>query len=284
MLDQVTAVIINWRTLQLTLQCIDGLLREYPELQLILVDNGSGDKVQSALHFMEIAKSRANTSAILNHSNWCDRGLPMPRVGLRYTAGSARRVFDVHGAIGKPFMAERVTRKLFTGGNVGHGPALHQVLKLCKTPYLLALDSDCVVQRGGFIERMLEPFSDSKVYAVGREVKLDRRGTAQPPRKSRKGNSHIHGSVILLDVAKYHTLKPFVHYGTITLFNMPDAIAQGYKLVDYNIGPGDTEVYHLFKGSRKLTASMPNVRSLPIMPGVLLDGLLSEFIGGYFDV
>lgn len=284
MSDQVTTVIINWRTLNLSLQCIDGLLAFYPEMRLVLVDNGSEDREQSALHFLAMAKTRANTSAILNHSNWCDRGLPMPRVGLRYGEGSARRVFDTHGPIGKPFMAERVARKLFTGGNIGHGPALHQMAKLCKTPYLLALDSDCTVQRGGFIEKMLEPFSDSKIYAVGRVVRLDRRGTAQPSRRGRKGTPHIHPSVMMIDVAKYHTLRPFVHSGVPTLLNMPDAQAQGYKLVHYEIGGEDTEVHHLFGGSRAHYHDVPNMRSLPIMPGVFLEGLQSEFVGGYFDV
>jgi len=282
-LDRITAVIINWRTLHLALQCMNGLLREYPELQLVLIDNGSADKAHSALHFTEMAKSRANTSAILNYGNWCDRGLPMPPVGMRDAPYGVRRVLDTAGAIGKPFLVDRVRKKLFTGGNIGHGPALHQMLKLCRTPYLFALDSDCIVQRGGFIERMLEPFSDSKVYAVGRKVKLDRRGTAQPPRKGRKGSPHIHGSVVVLDVAKYHTLKPYVHYGATSVLNMPDAVAKGFKLVHYEIGGEDTEVHHLFRGSRKLTGSMPNVRGVPIMPGVFLEGLQSEFVGGYFD-
>ena len=284
MSDQVTVVIINWCTLTLTLRCVDGLLEHYPDAQLILVDNGSNDAIQSALHIKTLAETRANTSAILNWGNWCDRGLPMPRVGLRYTAGSARRVFDVRGAIGKPFMAERVARKLFTGGNIGHGPALHQVAMLCKTPYLLALDSDCIVQCGGFIEHMLEPFTDSKVYAVGRTVRLDGRGTSYPLRLVRKGALHIHPSVMMIDVAKYRTLRPFVHCGAPTLLNMPDAQAQGYKLVRYEIGSEDTEVHHLFSGSRAHYHDVPNMRSLPIMPRVFLEGLQSEFIGGYFDV
>jgi len=156
--------------------------------------------------------------------------------------------------------------------------------KLCKTPYLLALDSDCIVQRGGFIEKMLEPFSDSKVYAVGRLVKLDRRGTSQPARHARKGIPHIHPSVMMIDVAKYHTLRPFVHSGVPTLLNMPDAHAQGYKLARYEIGGEDTEVHHLFSGSRARYRDVPNMRSLPIMPRVFLEGLQSEFVGDYFDV
>jgi hypothetical protein len=113
-------------------------------------------------------------------------------------------------------------------------------------------------------------------------VKLDRRGTAQPPRPGRKGDPHIHEAVIILDVAKYLALEPYVHYGVPSLLNMPDAVAKGYTLVNFDIGPEDTAVHHLFKGSRKLHAKMPNVRSIPIMPNVLLDGLQSEFVGGYF--
>ena len=283
MLDQVTAVTFNWRTLDLTMRCVATLLECYPRLSAIVVDNGSDDKRDSAGAIATWAKEDPAISAILNRQNWCNRGLPMPPVGLREHKYGLRQVFDTQGDIHEPFLLGLVLEKLYTGGNIGHGPALHQMLKLCKTPYLLALDSDCVIQRPGFIEIMLEPFSDSKVYAVGREMKLDRRGTAQPPRKARKGSPHIHGSIIMLDVAKYHTLEPFVHYGAISLLNMPDAIAKGYRLEHYNIGPKDSAVHHPFKGSRKRYRQMPHVRSRPIMPNVLLDGLVSEFVGGYFD-
>jgi glycosyltransferase involved in cell wall biosynthesis len=281
-LNDVTAVTVNWRTLDLTLRCVATLLECYPKLSIIVVDNGSNDKRNSAGMITMWAKEDPAISAILNRKNWCDREMPMPPVGQRETPYGLRRVLDTQGEIHEPFLVPGVLRKLYTGGNVGHGPALHQVLKLCKTPYLLALDSDCIIQRAGFIEIMLEPFSDSSVYAVGRQVKLDRRGTRQPPRPGRRGSPHIHEAVIILDVAKYHMLEPYVHYGVPSLLNMPSAIAKGYTLENYHIGPKDSAVHHLFRGSRKRTGSMPNVRSIPIMPNVLLDGLQSEFIGGYF--
>jgi hypothetical protein len=87
---------------------------------------------------------------------------------------------------------------------------------------------------------------------------------------------------MLLDVAKYRTLEPFVHYGVISVHNMPDATAKGYKLKHYDIGGERTAVHHLFYGSRKRYAELPNLRSRPFMPNVFLDGLHSEFIGGYF--
>lgn len=281
MLDRVTAVIINWRTIDLTLRCATGLLVQYPELQLILVDNGSDDKAGSAARIAALARSRPNVSTILNKRNLADTGEPLPRVGMRMTAYGQRRVFDTGSDLDGPFLQESVVRQMLTGGNVGHGPALHQVLKLCQTPYLLALDSDCIVQAGGFIERMLELFENEAVYAVGRMVFLDRRGTSLPPRK-RQGDSHIHESVIMLDVEKYRTLEPYVHYGAPSLLNMPDATAAGYELVDYDIGPANTAVHHLFRGSRKLHARMPKVRTTPIMPEVLLEHLESEYIGDYF--
>lgn len=277
-LGQVTALIINWRTIDLTMQCVSGLLVQYPTLRIILVDNGSDDEAGSATAIAALAASRSNVSAILNRSNRADAGSALPAVGIRKVPYGLGKVFDTGSGIGEPFLVEPVVRKMLTGGNVGHGPALHQVLKLCRTPYLLALDSDCIVREGGFIERMLEPFADGDVYAVGRMAFLNRRGTALPPRL-KKGDRHIHEAVIVLDVEKYLGLMPYVHYGIPSLLNMPDAVVKGYRLVDYDIGPADTAVHHLFRGSRKLRGGMPHVRSIPIMPEVLLEGLKSEFVG-----
>jgi len=282
MLEQVTALIINWRTLDLTTRCVEGLLDRYSGLPIILVDNGSDDKRDSAGYIAMMAEMHPNISVILNRSNRADVGVPLPAVGIRECPYGLKRVFDTGPGIGAPFLVESVVCEMLSGGNVGHGPALHQVLKLCRTPYLLALDSDCIVREGGFIERMLEPFQDESVYAVGRMVFLNNRGVSLPPR-TRKGDPHIHESVIMLDVGKYRGLMPYVHYGVPSLLNMPDATAKGYRLVHYDIGGADTAVHHLFRGSRKLHASMPNVRSIPIMPEVLLRDLKSEFIGGYFD-
>lgn len=278
MLGQVTALIVNWRTIDLTMQCADGLLARYPALRLILVDNGSDDEAGSATAIAALAASRANVSAILNRSNRADAAEPLPLVGILEVPYGVGRVFGTGPNISTPCLAELVVHKMLTGGNVGHGPALHQVLKLCRTPYLLALDSDCIVQEGGFLERMLEPFADGDVYAVGRMTFLNRRGTALPPRL-KKGDPHIHGAVIVLDVEKYRGSMPYVHYGVPSLLNMPDAVTKGYRLVDYDIGSADTAVHHLFRGSRKLRGGMPHVRSIPIMPEVLLEGLKSEFVG-----
>lgn len=273
-LSQMTATIVNYRTQDLTAICLESLLSFYPVLQVLLVDNGSRD--DSTRYIEQMARTHSNISAILNRSNLADSSGDLPAIGLRDTRYGSVLDFDPKDP--QRTLNPGTVHKMLSGGNVGHGPALHQVLKLVETPYLLALDSDCEVLRGGFVEEMLEYFSDEDVYAVGRTVYLGRGGN---PRT--KGAPHIHESVIVLDVQKYRTLEPYVHFGVPSLFNMLDAVAKDYRLVDFSIGPETSCVHHKFQGSRKRFRSMPHVRSRPIMPEVFLRGLETELIGDYFE-
>lgn len=274
-LETITALTINWRTRDLTQLCVETFRRFYPQIPMILIDNGSRDA--STDYILDLARGQREISAILNLSNIVDRpGSKWPRVGLRDSPYG--QVFDLDPPETATCLATTTVAKTLTGGNIGHGPALHQALKMIKTSYLLALDSDCEVLRGGFIELMMEYFKDPKVYAVGRKVFLSRSGS---PRV--KGAPHIHESVILLDVEKYRTLEPYVHYGVPSLLNMPDAIAKGFSLVDFPIGWDTSWVHHKFLGSRKRYHAIPHARSRPIMPEVFLRNLKTEIIGEYFD-
>ena len=272
--SSVTAVIVNYRTKDLTETCVEGLIGFYPDLQVLLVDNGSGDP--STAYIERMALQWDNISAILNKGNVADSQSKLPLVGLRDTQYGS--VFDFDPEDPARTLATVVVRKTLGGGNVGHGPALHQALKLVKTPYALTLDSDCEVLKGGFIEEMLGHFGEG-VYAVGRITCLDRsRGNPQL-----NGIPHIHESVAILDVQKYKTLEPYVHYGVPSIFNMPDAGTKGYQLVDFPIGSETSCVHHKFQGSRKRFHAIPHLRGRPIMPEVFLRELEAEFIGDYFE-
>lgn len=272
-LSKVTAVIVNYKTQDLVATCLESLLRFYPALQVLLVDNGSCDN--STIYITQMAQVMGNISAVLNRGNLADSSEKLPAIGLRDTLYGS--VLDFDPTDPQRTLDQETVRKMLNGGNIGHGPALHQALKLIKTPYLLALDSDCEVLRGGFVEEMLSRFDDESVYAVGRMVYLDRGGS---PRTN--GMPHIHESVIVLSVQKYKTLEPYVHFGVPSLFNMPDAITNGYQLIDFPIGSETSCVHHKFQGSRKRFHAMPHVRSRPIMPEVFLRGLDTELIGNYF--
>lgn len=263
-----TGVIVNWRTRDLIKTCVEGLLNCYSNLELVLVDNDSQDG--STDYIRELAEVEDNVSAILNRGRLNKQ---IPVVGIRETP--YRSVLDLDMPTGH--LQPKVIQNLLSDGNVGHGPALHQVLKLAKTKYLLALDTDCQILECGFIENMLEPFRDSNVYAVGRIVYLGNQGrNIGLPR----GNPHVHEAVIILDVEKYLTLEPYTQYGVPSIPNMIDAVAKGYKLVNF-----DTErwVRHLFRGSRKRYGTIPHLRSYPIMPEVLLWELDTTYVGKYFE-
>lgn len=273
-IDKVSAIIINHKTADLVATCLEGLLTCYPTLQVLLIDNGSRDA--STAYIRRMAEEHSNISAVLNQSNIVDRGKPFPVLGLGQSIYLP--VFDVNDPDPAIIVPPDVIRRLLTGGNVGHGPALHQGLGFIKTPYALALDSDCQIQRGGFIEKMLGHFKDRMVYAVGRIVYLGRRG-----RPNVTGAPHVHESVIVLDVQKYMNLKPYVQWGVPSVLNMPDAVSKGYKLVDFPIGMQTSWVYHLFQGTRKRLHDIPHLLKHPIMPQVFLQGLRSEFLGELFS-
>lgn len=81
-MQDITALIVNYRTLELTARCVESLLAHYPRLELLLVDNGSGDASTSYIQGM--AARYANIAAILNpcnrfHGPALDQGLRAAR-------------------------------------------------------------------------------------------------------------------------------------------------------------------------------------------------------------
>lgn len=269
-LSQLTVVIINWRTLDLVKTCVRSLRSFYPELSVVLIDNGSRDL--STAFITDLAKTKVRASAILNKRNAGDKDMPLPRVGQHSAPYRFGTCLDLGGA--GPYLKEEVVRRLLTGGNIGHGPALHQFLSLAKTPYVLSLDSDVEVQEAGWLKEMLGMCTQEEVFAVGREIRLARGSDGT---HSSKGVRHIHPSVAVFDTGIYQELLPFVHSGTPSSLVMPDAVAEGYELVHYQIGAKQSPVWHKFQGSRKRFGEMPGIRSGPIMPNVLLKYLESEF-------
>ena len=66
-LENVTVVIVNYRTPDLTRKCLENLLRFYPSVNVILVDNGSFD--ESTEYIRREASQRWNVIAVLNKIN-----------------------------------------------------------------------------------------------------------------------------------------------------------------------------------------------------------------------
>ena len=181
----VTAVIINYQTPELTQRAIASLRSYYPQLPLLLIDNGSRD--------------------------------------------SSGELLDAYAAVHSP-----TTVFLRNSSNLYHGPAMHQAAEHCRTDYLLYLDSDCHVTKGGFLELMLDVAEkDGSCYAVGKRVYMNDRGFEVGPGPF--AIAYIRPSCMLVNKRMYLTLPPFTHHGTPCLDNMRAAASSGYALVDFPI-------------------------------------------------
>lgn len=200
---KVTAIIVSFNTAVLTQGAVATLRQAYPELPIILIDNGSSDGSETL----------------------------GPQLTQKYQVQYVRH---------------------YT--NIGHGPALHQGILRCTTPYVLLLDSDCTVHKGGFVEAMLARFAeDSALYSVGWLRYVDRYSGVplewhliQPPASQFCG--YVHPSCALLDRAKYLSLPPAFHHGAPLLENMRAVEAAGYRLEGFSVG---TYVEHMVAGTRR---------------------------------
>lgn len=192
----VTAVIVNFRTPDLTHQAAASFRSLYAETPLLLIDNGSGPDGATAL----------------------------------------RRVADdaaVHASV------------FLLGSNIHHGPAMDRALHRLASPFVLFLDSDCVVRRGGFVEEMQGALErDPRAYAVGKKIFMDDRGfdvDASPT-----AHPYIRPICMMIRRSMYGTLPPFRRHGAPCLENMIGARRAGFELVNF---PVEEFIEHAGRGT-----------------------------------
>lgn len=102
--------------------------------------------------------------------------------------------------------------------NLTHGPALHRGVMAVRTPYVLTLDSDIKVLRGGFVELMAQAFEkDPKLFAIGPK------GTADVSGTRKGGYPLVHPAVMMMSVVRYRMGRPFRHAGQPVAEAMADA-------------------------------------------------------------
>jgi GT2 family glycosyltransferase len=192
----ITAVIINYQTPDLTKTALTSFRKFYPQIPILLIDNGSKD----------------NSSEILT---------------------------TIAGA--SPQVVRLITNKT----NIHHGPAMHQAIGLLDDEFILFLDSDCEVLKGGFIEKMFTALeSDSNNYAVGKLVHMNRRGFNVP--HGEKSIKYIRPICMMIRRALYKNLEPFQYHGAPCLKNMIDANERSYYLIDFNI---EEYIHHKGRGT-----------------------------------
>lgn len=131
-----------------------------------------------------------------------------------------------------------------------HGVTMDMAIKNhIKTKYVLLMDSDVIVERGGLIEDMREEFSkDDNLCAIGSLMLVTRSNHAcGPPKDETDILRYAHPSFSIYDVNKYHELKaPFSDHGAPCVYTMLEAEKRGMHVKYY---PVDKYVSHLSGGS-----------------------------------
>lgn len=175
----VCALVVNHKTLDLTQTLVYSLANFYPDLPILIIDNGSND--------ISTEWIRSQPYHIVNEIN------------------------------------------------LGHGPALDQGMLVVNADLVFCLDSDCEVIKGGFLEPMIEAFSDPNLYAIGMYHKVNKGGidTFIQTDKEGKEYPYVHPSTGLYRRSMYIDLPPFRHHGSPCIDNMVEAHRREYRIVEY---------------------------------------------------
>jgi glycosyltransferase involved in cell wall biosynthesis len=176
MLTDITVIIPNFKTLDITRRCVESLRAHYSDVKLIVVDDCSLD--DSAEYIMSLGKGDSNCVAIVNERN------------------------------------------------LGEGGAFDVGIHRADTRYVFTMHSDCVVLRGGFIEKMLERFrAEPNLFALGWL------------RPNYPGGEYVYVAphAMMMDREKYLKLPPLKAHGAPAFRTMAGAHARGYVVEDFPI-------------------------------------------------
>lgn len=143
------------------------------------------------------------------------------------------------------------------GKRHSHGETMDEaLLNFIKTPYALLLDSDTIINRGGWIEPLLQQFKDNpKLYATGSLMLVTRKnyGVGAPEDKD-DVLRYAHPSCAMIHVSTYRELKaPANDNGSPLAHNMIEAEKQGFEIGAF---PIDKYVSHLSSVSWNTDHSM----------------------------
>ena len=193
--DDITVLVVNFRTEALTRRCVETLRAHYPDLRLLLIDNGSGDASTSYVRALGDRDPAART--ILNPRNLYHG--PALDQGVR--AAETRYVFTLDSDC-----------ETLSGG------FLEQMLEPFADPRTYAVGELRYKNRYGH--------TYGYGYAGYGELEESRRRSRIP---------YVHPYAMLLDRAKYLTLEPFVHHGAPAIRNMRAARRAGLRAVDFPV-------------------------------------------------
>ncbi len=206
----VTAVVCQRNTKELIQLLLESLLRFYPDLNIVVVDDNSNDDSLLYLQFME-----------LKHPNI--------RVWYRND-----------------------------GTYIGHGCQLHEtMINYVETEYALILDSDVIIDRGGFLEEMIERFSKNpKLFAIGTLQYTSYANNGGEPNTPEDAIPYGNPQLCLYHIPTYKELDaPFLTDGTPCILTAKAAYDAGLETEYY---PTDKYSSHLGAGSWKNPRSVWN--------------------------
>lgn len=237
-----TAVICQYHTPHLIRLCLESLLRFYPDLPILIVDN-SDTRLESSSAYCDMMSDTNNNIVTIDRS-----------------------------------------------GINSHGMSMEDGIKLVDTRFAVFLDSDIIVERGGWIEDMLAMFrEDGALYATGSVMYVTRRNDAcGAPDGDEDAMPYAHPSCSIYDLNKHRRLeKKFCNHGAPCVYSVKEALSLGYHITPY---PIEEYVSHLSGASwtnpRTVWPDDHDVKTRPFLSFVvdLADACLVESLARQTDL
>lgn len=124
------------------------------------------------------------------------------------------------------------------GGVNSHGDMMNEAIRNhITTEYVLLLDNDNIIHRGGFIEGMLSQIKgDRQMWATGATMIVTRKGEAcGVPQDESDVLRYAHPSCSIIKRSVYLQLPPFCNHGAPCCYSFIDAEKMGYTTGSYPI-------------------------------------------------
>jgi hypothetical protein len=129
-------------------------------------------------------------------------------------------------------------------GYHGHGLQLDEIItQFVRTKYCLLIDSDIVVERGGFVELMIAEFEkDENLYALGTLHYGSYENNGNDPRSEEDAVPYAHPQCSMIRADKYLQMQyPFITDGAPLILNMKEAKDKKMRV---DIFPTDKYISH----------------------------------------
>ncbi len=123
-------------------------------------------------------------------------------------------------------------------GRNSHGAIMDLAIRdHIKTEFVMTLDSDMIICRGGFIEEMLEEYkTNPKLYSIGSLMLVTRKNFAcGAPEDEGDILRYTHPSLSIFHIPTYKTMRPFSDHGAPCVFNLLDAELKGLEVKEYPV-------------------------------------------------